>query len=148
MYYAHSTDDKSQANWQLLSEHLTATAGRAERFGEPIGIAKASRLAGLLHDLGKYTPEFLERLAGSNKHVDHSTAGAAIVKGLVQGDDRIIAELIAYSIAGHHAGLPDKRGEDYSTLDERLRGFSGATLDPVWKREIKPDLTGLGHSEQ
>jgi CRISPR-associated endonuclease/helicase Cas3 len=63
MYYAHSTTDESQANWQLLHEHLIDTAERAERFGRPMGLAKAARLAGLLHDLGKYNPEFQARLA-------------------------------------------------------------------------------------
>jgi CRISPR-associated endonuclease/helicase Cas3 len=97
----------------------------------------------LLHDLGKYTPEFRARLEGAKNRVDHSTAGAAIVLQLAQGDDRFIAELIAYAIAGHHAGLPDKGGEAFSTLDERIKGFSEAVLDPVWKEEIKPDLSAL-----
>ena len=143
MYYAHSTKDESRANWQPLPEHLTWTADRAEQIGRRIGLASAARLASLLHDVGKYTPEFQARLAGAKNRVDHSTAGAVIVTRLAHGDDRIIAELIAYAIAGHHAGLPDRRGESFSTLDERLKDFSEATLDPVWKQEIKPDATGL-----
>jgi CRISPR-associated endonuclease/helicase Cas3 len=143
MYYAHSTKDESRANWQPLSEHLIAAADRAEQLGRRIGLPKAARLATLLHDVGKYTAEFQARLAGAKNRVDHSTAGAAIVTLLAQGDDRMIAELIAYGIAGHHAGLPDKRGESFSTLDERIKGFSEATLDSVWTQEIKPDATGL-----
>jgi CRISPR-associated endonuclease/helicase Cas3 len=121
MYYAHSTDDESRANWQPLSEHLIETADRAAQLGQRIGLANAARLAGLLHDLGKYSPEFLARLAGAKNRLDHSTAGAAIVSRLAEGDQRIIAELVAYAIAGHHAGLPDKRGESFSTLEERCR---------------------------
>src|SRR4051812_24282813 len=113
MYYAHSTTDENRANWQPLREHLIQTANGAEQLGQRIGLAKAARLAGLMHDLGKFTPEFLARLAGSNKRVDHSTAGAAIVAQLAKGDDKIIAELISYAIAGHHAGLPDKHGESF-----------------------------------
>jgi CRISPR-associated endonuclease/helicase Cas3 len=143
MYYAHSTSDKSHTNWQPLPDHLIGTADRAEQFGHRIGLARAARLAGLLHDLGKYTPEFLARLAGAEERVDHSTAGAAIVTRLAFGDDKIIAELIAYAIAGHHAGLPDKMGESFSTLNARLRGFSDGALDPVWMQEIKPCATGL-----
>src|SRR5205823_5729600 len=36
-----------------------------------------------------------------------------------------------------------KRGDSFSTLVQRLRGFSDVALDPAWRREIKPDATGL-----
>lgn len=146
MYYAHSTSDENRANWQPLPEHLLDVADRSDRFGQRIGIARAARLAGLLHDLGKYTPEFQARLAGAKERVDHSTAGAAIVQQLAKtakADDRLVAELIAYAIAGHHAGLPDKQGEFNSTLSSRVKGFSETTLNPVWRSELTPDVTGL-----
>jgi CRISPR-associated endonuclease/helicase Cas3 len=142
-HYAHSTDDESRTNWQVLSEHLNDTADRAERFGERLGIGKAARLAGLLHDLGKYNPQFQARLAGAKDRVDHSTAGGAIVTRLAKGDDKIVAELIAYAIAGHHAGLPDKYGSSSSTLDERLKAFYEASLDPAWKQELTPEAIAL-----
>ncbi|KQZ84767.1 CRISPR-associated protein Cas3 [Mesorhizobium sp. Root157] len=146
MYYAHSTDNVGRADWQVLSEHLEAVASLAESFGTRADIGRAARLAGLLHDLGKYTPRFQARLAGSRQSVDHSTAGAATLLELAKTarpDVRLIAQLIAYAIAGHHAGLPDKEGDSLSTLSERLEGFSGANLDPVWKAEITPDLGDL-----
>ncbi|MER9965584.1 CRISPR-associated helicase Cas3' [Mesorhizobium sp. M0060] len=143
MYYAHSTAESGRFNWQPLSDHLIAVAVLAQQFGAPIGIGRAAWLAGLLHDVGKYTPEFQARLSGAEERVDHSTAGAAIVTELAAGDDRPIAELVAYAIAGHHAGLPDKQGESLSTLEARLRGFSEARLDKVWASDIKPDASGL-----
>jgi len=146
MYYAHSTNDQRRANWQPLPEHLIDTADRANQFGQRLGIAKAARLAGLLHDLGKYTSAFLARLSGAKEPVDHSTAGAAVVLQLARtacDDDRLVAELIAYAIAGHHAGLPDKQGESFSSLSERLKSFSETALDSIWKSDITPDLTGL-----
>jgi CRISPR-associated endonuclease/helicase Cas3 len=146
VYYAHSTKDESRANWQPLFEHLIDTAKLAERFGQRIGLGKAARLASLLHDVGKYTQEFQARLRGAKLRVDHSTAGAAIVRQLARAaksDDRLVAELISYTIAGHHAGLPDKQGESFSTLSERLTGFSESALDSIWKNEIEPDVTGL-----
>jgi CRISPR-associated endonuclease/helicase Cas3 len=143
MYYAHSTENHRRANWQLLSDHLIQTAHRSEKLGQRIGISKAARLAGLLHDLGKYTPEFQARLAGAKERIDHSTAGAAIVTQLAKGEDRVIAELIAYAIAGHHAGLPDKQGPSSSTLNSRVKPFSEAALDPVWTQDIRPDPAGL-----
>src|SRR5690606_4632301 len=74
MFYAHSTADKNRCIWQRLDEHLLGTSRLAEQFGEPIGIARAARLAGLLHDLGKYSRECQARLAGASERVDHSTA--------------------------------------------------------------------------
>ena len=55
-----------------------------------------------------------------------------------------MAQLIAYAIAGHHAGLPDMQSGTGSlnSLDERLK----KTLDPLdstWELEIRPDATGL-----
>ena len=65
LHYAHSTNDESRANWQPLLDHLIGTADRAAKFGQLIGLAKAAKLAGLLHDLGKYGPEFQARLNGA-----------------------------------------------------------------------------------
>ncbi|MGQ3213408.1 MAG: hypothetical protein ACT6T2_20130 [Shinella sp.] len=40
---------------------------------EPLGLEKAACLAGLFHDLGKYTADFQKRLTGADVRVDHST---------------------------------------------------------------------------
>src|SRR4051794_28019882 len=62
---------------------------------------------------------------------------------LANGDDRLIAELVAYAVAGHHAGLPDRQGDSQATLDARTRGFIEADLDTIWKTEIEVDAAGL-----
>ena len=143
-FYAHSTENRDRRDWQSLAHHLAAVAEGAEAFGEPIGIGKAAKLAGFLHDLGKYTPAFQARLAGSRERVDHSTAGAAIARGLTsRSDDTVIAELIAYAIAGHHAGLPDMASADYSCLAERLKAFDETALDTAWRDEIAPSAQAL-----
>lgn len=70
------------------------------------------RLAGLWHDLGKFSKEFQNYLlqAGGDSHVgevqgkvDHSTAGARHAANHV----KLIGHLLAYGIAGHHSGLLD-----------------------------------------
>lgn len=143
MYYAHSGDPDDRATWHRLSDHLEATATLAGQFGERCGIERSAYLAGLMHDLGKYTRQFQARLQGAPERVDHSTAGASAVLELASGDDKYVAELVAYAIAGHHAGLPDKQGESRSTLHERLTGYSPTSLDPIWRTEIQPDASGL-----
>ena len=59
-------------------------------------------LAGLWHDLGKFSEKFQQRLKGSPLPVDHSTAGARHSLAIPQ-----FGPLISYLIAGHHAGLAD-----------------------------------------
>src|SRR5690349_138299 len=72
VYYAHSRKGESKTNWQLLSEHLTRTGDLAEKFGVDAGISDLARIAGLMHDIGKYSKEFQARLDGSPQKVDHA----------------------------------------------------------------------------
>ncbi|MCE8021679.1 CRISPR-associated endonuclease Cas3'' [Halomonas sp. MCCC 1A11036] len=132
MFYAHSTEDTDKASWQPLAEHLNAvsrlTAARAARFGaEAWGEA-----AGLLHDLGKYTVPFQRRLEGSPERVNHSTAGAHVaIEKYPQ-----LGQLLAYLIAGHHAGLANGRDSGERTpLKSRLEADL-PPLDPIWQQEI------------
>ncbi|MBZ9558377.1 MULTISPECIES: CRISPR-associated endonuclease Cas3'' [unclassified Modicisalibacter] len=132
MYYAHSLAGVPREAWQSLESHLVAVgelaAGRAERFG----MAEAARVAGLLHDLGKYSHEFQQRLAGSPRRVDHSTAGAVIAR------DRLgpLGTMLAYAIAGHHAGLANGRDPGERTpLQNRFEAVLPA-LDSCWEEEL------------
>jgi CRISPR-associated endonuclease/helicase Cas3 len=142
MFFAHSTDSEDKSDWQTLRGHLVEVARLAAERGDKFGAGKAAGLAGLLHDLGKYTPAFQRRLSGSGERVDHSSAGAQEIMRLVTGGrDRGMAELIAYAIAGHHAGLPDREG-DAGSLTERWAKLLEA-LDQTWREEIKLDAVGL-----
>ena len=87
MFYAHSTEDPSCMNWHKLNEHLNSVADLAALFGSSFGVDKAARLAGVLHDLGKYTPAFQARLRDSTERVDHSTAGAGEVHNQANDGD-------------------------------------------------------------
>src|ERR1700730_4762559 len=116
LHYAHSTSTPDSSNWQPLRDHLKQTALRAKMFGSKFGAAKAAALAGWLHDLGKYSDAYQAYIGGRGPGgVDHSTAGAQELRKLVSGrDDQLFAELIAYAIAGHHAGLPDMSSSEAS----------------------------------
>lgn len=97
-------------------------------FARPFG-ADWARLAGLWHDLGKYRPGFQRYIRDSsgyereNAHiegmrgrVEHSAAGAVHA---IDTLGEMHGRLLAYLIAGHHAGLPDWNG-DNSSLFQRL----------------------------
>ncbi|MFC4625783.1 CRISPR-associated helicase Cas3' [Daeguia caeni] len=140
-YYAHSGNESSKTDWQPLRDHLLGVAERAASVGQKLGLERAAYIAGLLHDLGKYSPEFQRRLEGANIAVEHSTAGAKVLLERARGPDRAIAELIAYCILGHHAGLPDRQNETDACYDRRLA--RPINIDPVWEQELPIDLSGL-----
>lgn len=143
MFHAHSTSHSDRSDWQTLPEHSLAVAALAAGFGARMGIAGAAGIAGLLHDLGKYDPDFQKRLAGASIAVEHSIAGAAwLLQHAASPRDKVLAELIAHAIAGHHAGLPD-RGGDPSALNERLDRANLARLDGSWIDDLRPDVSNL-----
>lgn len=142
-YYAHS-DDEDQARWHRLREHLVETGARAAHFLEPVGCGDLARAAGLLHDLGKYSHEFQARLSGGPP-CDHSTAGAKVAIDRYGDGDACRpspGKMLAYAIAGHHAGLADGvNGHNPLALEDRLKA-SIPKLDPLWEQEIAlPGLT-------
>ena len=133
MYFAHSHESLESAHWHILSHHLENTGERAAAFLDAVGAADLGRAAGLLHDLGKYSDEFQQRLAGKAARVDHSTAGAQTAQK--QYPD-LLGKIIAYCVAGHHAGLANGvDGEKISALADRLATLP-PRLDPVWKTEV------------
>lgn len=141
-YFAHSGRLADRSDWQALRDHLYETAELAASFAVRFGLEKAAFTAGLFHDLGKYAEAFQKRLNGAEIRVDHSTAGAVVLRDRTSGMDADVAQLIVYAILGHHAGLPDKQNEFGHCVRRRLEEFQGR-LDPIWEREIKADLTGL-----
>jgi CRISPR-associated endonuclease/helicase Cas3 len=142
VFYAHSLSGRETRQWQPLVDHLRAVAEAAGARGAKFGARNAAALAGLMHDLGKYSLAFQRRLEGASERVDHSTAGAQqILRYVADPDCKVIAKVIAHAIAGHHVGLPDTIGDEAS-LDARLKREVEA-LDPSWLKEISPVAAGL-----
>ncbi|MEE4377488.1 MAG: CRISPR-associated endonuclease Cas3'', partial [Candidatus Competibacteraceae bacterium] len=114
-----------------LQDHLSAVAQLAGCFATTFSSSDWAYLAGLWHDLGKYRPEFQKYIRTASGYdldahiettrgkVDHSTAGAIHACQQLGHAGRILA----YLIAGHHAGLPDWDGDQAgaSVLSVRLR---------------------------
>jgi len=132
-YLAHQSEDKRE---QTVQEHLYGTAKLCAGFAAAFGAEEQGRLAGLAHDLGKYSDAFQRRLRGSTERVDHSTAGAAECCKLGQA-------CAAFAVAGHHGGLPDGGGQgdhyEEPTFYGRMKKAAMGKLEPyeAWRTEIK-----------
>ena len=143
-YYAHSAQDKLSnllpyEHWQTLQNHATNVGNLAAAFAQVFGADEIACYTGQLHDLGKYSLPFQKRLKGEAKSVDHATAGAKIA---IERWGNAIGKLMAFCIAGHHAGLANgcREGDNRSTLKQRLAlqfGEDIPALDNQWQQEIK-----------
>ncbi len=100
-FYGHSGN--LGGAWEPLAEHLQAVADTAAAFARAFGAHEWARLAGRVHDLGKYSPRFTRRLQGHGRAGDHAAAGALLV--LHRYADAGLPAALA--ILGHHGGLTD-----------------------------------------
>ena len=132
-FFAHSVEGRPEADWQPLDEHLNAVGNLAAKAARHFNDEVLALTAGLLHDLGKYTFEFQQRLSGSPRRVDHATWGARLACQRFGPS----GHLISYAIAGHHAGLANGlSGEKRTALIERLEAIL-PQLRESWRDEIE-----------
>ena len=98
MYYAHSAPFRENRNpsattWRTWPSRLPACPA--------FGAAEEARLAGLLHDLGKYSDRFTLRLEGKVRGLDHWSAGASAAVDRF----KLTGAAAGLAVQGHHVGL-------------------------------------------
>lgn len=137
-YFAHLTPEGRP---HFLADHLRETARLAKGFASKLQAAELAELAGIWHDLGKYSNAFQHRIltangfeshleGGHSARPDHSSAGALWARKRLDGTGLPII----LAIAGHHAGLKDphvignRLKENPHRLDEALAGSPPSEL--------------------
>lgn len=119
MEFVAHVKQNDDGSWvvQGIREHLENTAKLAGEFAGKFGNRDWGEVLGWWHDLGKFHPawqKYLRRKSGYDEeaHIEthhgrpnHSTAGAVLA--LERGKEAPPSRVLAYAIAGHHAGLPD-----------------------------------------
>ena len=137
--YAHSLPEQPVEKWQLLEAHMESSARLARDCAKAFNSDDWVDLLARLHDAGKARQSFQTYLRKSNGLADpdydtsdrtHSGVGAVwAVQALMRGN---IGRVLAYCIAGHHAGLPDWIGGDtpHGALAYRLEQEHDVVTEP------------------
>ncbi len=133
VFYAHSREDCGPEGWERLEWHLRRTGALARRFTRAFGVPSWGAASGLLHDVGKYSDAFQRLIAGDALRVDHSTGGAREALALYGRD---VGHILAYGIAGHHAGLPNGGEGAPSELTSRLESRKVPSGHERWRGQI------------
>lgn len=137
MLYGHSLQDKPEQFWQTLEDHQNAVAEMAGHFAD-FGVSKTAKLLGSIHDTGKRSDSFQNRLHGKGGKVDHTSAAYLYLmrewgKGLQAKTGESFAQLLAYPLFGHHGGMMDFGSQaEEGTLAYRISGPRIRSV-PDWK---------------
>ena len=140
-FLAHIRNENGRLIAHRLEDHLVDVSKLAADFAAEFGAAPWAALAGIWHDLGKYRDGFqryIRQCGDPDAHIEgrvggaektHSAAGALWAQQyLAEVDKRsgpVVARILAYLIAGHHAGLDNWFGglhERFSREDTEKEG--------------------------
>lgn len=153
-YPAHIKEipETGKYDTQLVQEHCRNVAALAEAKLKKVGLGRTAYLAGLLHDMGKFTNDFREYIIKAvngeevkRGSVNHSFAGVRYVLNRyhqkeADGYRRITAEIIAYAIGAHHGlfdcidkdgqnGFIYRQTKDKIAYDEAVHNFLAECAD-------------------
>lgn len=158
-FIAHIRKDGERLLAHSLPSHNEAVSRLAGEFAASFKSSRWAALAGLWHDLGKFREGFQRyirlcgdpdahiegRVAGTDK--THSAAGALWAQRYLEEVDKrsgpVVARVLSYLIAGHHAGLSDWAGENKSlhnrfASEDAQRELATACAAPIPEYLLKP----------
>lgn len=126
-FIAHIRESDHQI--QTVEEHLLGVKHLAEVYGDKLGVKHIAGLAGMLHDMGKYSTEFRNYILEAVKNpddppkrgsVDHSTAGGKLLyqmfhTGKPSVYKGLLAEIVGNAVISHHSYLHDYLNPELSS---------------------------------
>lgn len=133
-YYAHTPNEKGV--WETVEHHLKRVGELCKSFAEDLHCGSFGRVAGLLHDAGKYGDLFQDVLYRKRIHVDHAVPGAVLAYGF--GRKSKSSHTLEIIIRGHHSRL---QNDVISVLEQAMKGD---------ERNVPPDndtLSVCGRNE-
>lgn len=165
-FTVESQDGKKIIKDQPLKNHLLNVSQLAKGFGRKVNLSNFMQLAGLLHDMGKYSEEFQAYISTQRENeelslrngkytrtrsdVDHGVYGAKYIyenyahKSEV---DHVTAEILMIITCYHHGGLPDCIDQNgvtpiinrFATIDR----IKLAKVTKIYFEEINEDIETL-----
>ncbi|MBW7903078.1 MAG: CRISPR-associated endonuclease Cas3'' [Rhodocyclaceae bacterium] len=151
-WVAHVRHEGGGLQWHGLNEHLQKVSALAAEFATEFGAGPWAALAGLWHDLGKFREGFqryIRQCGDPDAHIEgrisdpektHSAAGALWAQQyLAEVDKRsgpVVARVLSYLIAGHHAGLADWLGDNASLNNRFARSDTQRELSTTLAADI------------
>ncbi len=142
---------KSDGEHQLLADHLKEVQRISEKIGEKLNIPHITGLAGMLHDMGKYSDEFQLYLREAYNNpdnppkrgsVNHSTAGGKFLMENYHFSFNskskitpILIECVSNAIYSHHGQLLDMvDSEGKSPFMDRLTSSNKVPFNVIYQR--------------
>ncbi len=146
---------KSDYRTQTVKEHTLNVANLCRKSGEKLNVPSFLYLAGLLHDMGKYSDRFKgyievelnkakdgdkEKMGEVADKEDHGVFGGKYIYERYNERDPIsciTSEILALICCYHHGGLPDCVNSRIEvTLIERFKKIDSNNLQEVYKKFI------------
>lgn len=102
LFFAHSKNDNGRGVPETVQNHTRRVTDLAMEFAAAFGMTDQAQVAGLLHDLGKYSAQFQRRLSVRGEPSrDHWSIGARLAVECYKKQ----GAYPALAILGHHVGL-------------------------------------------
>lgn len=145
--YAHSKEGLPTTEWHLLDDHLKNVGAMASDFAGLFNAGSWGKIAGEYHDLGKSLAEWQAYLRHVNNiNDDYSKHYKGRIPHAIHGARKLFlkskeaGKLLAYCVAGHHAGLSNWIDEAEKGLNEQLKK-AGSDInlqisDPVFEKNL------------